>query len=570
VFNNVGTTSFTILQNQDNGNFTTVTPPPITLSAQETGQVAIGTGVFRTGNSTTTFTTQQAPDVVLVNSTSNNISILLGNGDGTFVEAPNSPIPVGINPSSVIVADFNNDGALDLAVANQGDNSISFFKGNGDGTFTEFPASPFNLNNLAPIAETGPVAMASGFFGNAVNQTNELDLAIVNKTSNNVTILLTSVDNNGNVTFTEAANSPIPVGLTPVAITTSDFNADGVTDLAVVNQQDATISIFLGSVNQNGTFVAATGSPIAVGATAPSAIVAASFTGGATQDLAVTNNGSATLGFFIGNGDGTFTAGGLLSQGIQIGVPAGPSAMITSVLSTSNSGLPDVAFVAQQSGVTSGVVGVVLDSAAFAEAAGGTSGQTPYPGSEYEDLGIKIKATPTLHANHEVTLHLEFEIRALANASVNGIPVLSNRTLEQTVRLREDEPSILGGLTDREETQSITGLPGFAEIPGPPGYAFGAHDNTFQDTELLFVVTPRRLRTADRNTRTIYAGRGEPGGSTGATGQQVAPQIPSQPQPEPVQQQPAPQQLPPQAPPAPAQPQPSPPLPAPPETPPNR
>src|ERR1035438_10314463 len=96
-----------------------------------------------------------------------------------------------------------------------------------------------------------------------------------------------------------------------------------------------------------------------------------------------------------------------------------------------------------------------------------------HPGSEYEDLGIKIKVTPTLHADHEVTLHLEFEIRALANAAVNGIPVLSNRTLDQTVRLKEDEPSILGGLTDREETRSITGLPGFAEIPGPPGYAFG-------------------------------------------------------------------------------------------------
>jgi type II secretory pathway component GspD/PulD (secretin) len=571
VYNNPATNTFTILQNQDNGNFTTVTPAPITLSAQETGQVAIGTGVFRTGNSTTTYATQQAADVVLVNSTSNNISILLGNGNGTFVEAPGSPIAVGKNPSSVVVADFNNDGALDLAVTNKNDNSISLFEGNGDGTFTEFPGSPFKLTNTASIAETGPLAMVSGFFGNAVNQSNEKDLAIVNETSDNVTILLTSVDNNKDVTFTEAPDSPIAVGKTPVAITTSDFNGDGVADLAVVNQADDTISILLGSVNENGSFVAATGSPIAVSATAPSGIVAAPFTGGATEDLAITNNGSATLGFFVGNGDGTFTAGGLLAQGIQIGIPAGPAAMITSVLSTTNNGLPDVAFVAQQSGATNGVVGVVLDSAAFAEAASGTSGETPYPGSEYEDLGIKIKVTPTLHADHEVTLHLEFEIRALANAAVNGIPVLSNRTLDQTVRLKEDEPSILGGLTDREETRSITGLPGFAEIPGPPGYAFGLHDDTFQDTELLFVVTPRRLRTKDRKARTVYAGRGEPSGP-GAQ-QSAAP-----PQGEPMRQQPgepSPQPAPPpppQTPPAnaPTQPQPAPPLPEPPPTPPKR
>jgi type II secretory pathway component GspD/PulD (secretin) len=156
-----------------------------------------------------------------------------------------------------------------------------------------------------------------------------------------------------------------------------------------------------------------------------------------------------------------------------------------------------------------------LDSSSFASSNNGTSGETPYPGAEYEDLGIKVKVTPTLHANHEVTLQLEFEIRALANSSVNGIPVLSNRTLSQTVRVPVDQPSVLGGLTDREETRSITGLPGFAEIPGPPGYAFGDRSNTFQDTELLIVVTPRELRTPDHDTKAIYAGRGDPGGQGG-------------------------------------------------------
>jgi Bacterial type II and III secretion system protein/FG-GAP-like repeat len=555
VFNNPGTNTFTILQNQDNGNFTTVTPAPITLSAAETGQVAIGTGVFR--NDGTKFLTAQPDDVVLVNNTSNNISILLGNGDGTFVEAPNSPIAVGKSPTSVVVADFNNDGFLDIAVTNSADNTLSVFRGNGDGTFTQFPASPFLLTNTASIAETGAVAMTAGFFGNAVNQNNEMDLAIVNKTSNNVTILLTSVDGNLNVRFTEAPNSPIAVGTAPTAIATGDFNADGVTDFAVVNQSDNTVSVFLGSANANGTFVAATNSPFSVGATAPTGIVAASFSGGTTPDLAITNQGSGTLSFFIANGDGTFTAGGLLSQGVQLGVPAGPAAIITSGLSTSNNGLPDAAFVAQTPGAASGLVGVVLDSTAFAAANSGISGQTPYPGAEYEDLGIKVKATPTLHGNGDVTLQLEFEIRALAGSSVNGIPILSNRTLSQTVRLRENEPSVLGGLTDVEETRSITGLPGFAEIPGPPGYAFGDRSNAYQDTELLFVVTPRTVRTPDHKTRTIYAGRGEPGSSSGIgpnAGRQflrdrTEPEAqPTAPEPQPAQPapQPTPQQQPPQ------------------------
>ena len=59
---------------------------------------------------------------------------------------------------------------------------------------------------------------------------------------------------------------------------------------------------------------------------------------------------------------------------------------------------------------------------------------------------MKVKATPTLHPNHEVTLQLEFEIRALAGTSINGIPVISNRTLTQTVRVKDDETTIIGGL----------------------------------------------------------------------------------------------------------------------------
>ena len=175
---------------------------------------------------------------------------------------------------------------------------------------------------------------------------------------------------------------------------------------------------------------------------------------------------------------------------------------------------------------------LIQDSTNLATASNGGLAQTPYPASEYVDLGVKIKATPTLHPNNEVTLLLDFEIRALAGSRVNGIPVISNRTLTQTVRVKEDETSVIGGLADAEETRSIAGLPGFAEIPGL-GYAFGARTNSLQDTELLILVTPRKLRLADHLTRTIFAGRGDPG-SAGSAG----PQTPQPPQPQPSTQPP--------------------------------
>ena len=522
--NNPSANTFAILQNQDNGNFAQVTPSPITLSTNETGQVAIGTGVFRNNS---TFTTSQPADVVLVNSTSNNVSVLLGSVDATtgranglFTEAPGSPISVGTstnptnNPSSVVVADFNGDGFLDLAIANQGDNSISLFQGHGDGTFTEFPGSPFKLPNTGTVLETAPVAMVSANFRNKTFSTPtiasapEVDLAVVNKTSNSVSILLSSVDPaTGNVTLAEAPNSPFSVGTTPVAIATGDLNADGVPDLAVVNQGDNTVTVLLGSSNLDGTFAQATGSPLATAAT-PAGVVIANFANGTVPDIAVTNSGSSTVGVYLGLGSGTF------ATRIELNSPVGPTALIASTLTSS--GLPDIALVSQDPAASQGEVTVIQDSANFANSSTVGVGQTPYPASEYVDLGVKIKATPTLHPNNEVTMLLEFEIRALTGSSVNGIPVLSNRTLTQTVRVKLDETTLIGGLTDTEETRSITGLPGFAEIP-IAGYLFGGRQHSLQDTELLILVTPRKLRLVDRLTRTIFAGRGDTGGR-GAVG----------------------------------------------------
>jgi len=542
VFNDSKVNTFAVLQNQGNGNFVQVTPSPITLGSNETGQVAIGTGVFR--NDGKKFSNTQAPDVVLVNSTSNTISVLLGNVDtankpnGLFTEAPGSPIVVGKNPSSIVVADFNGDGFLDLAVANQSDNSISLFRGNGDGTFTEFPGSPFKLTNSATISETAPVAMVSGNFRNQVNHINsgaEVDLAVVNQGSDNVSILLSTVDSNLNVTLAEAPNSPITVGTTPVAIATGDLNADGVPDLAVVNQGNGTVSgsvsILLGSSNLDGTFAEATGSPLSTAST-PAGIAIAHFANGTVPDIAVTNKGSNTLGVYLGLGRGTF------ASRIELNTPSGPSALIASTLTAS--GLPDIALVSQDPAASQGELTVIQDSTNFANSTTFGAAQTPYPASEYVDLGVKIKATPTLHPINEVTLQMEFEIRALAGSSVNGIPVLSNRTLTQTVRVKENEPTLIGGLTDKEETRSITGLPGFAEIPAA-GYFFGRRNNSLQDTELLIVVTPRRVRLVDRLTKAIYAGRGDPGASRGGSpGPGVLPAPPpSNPQP-PVQRPPQP------------------------------
>ena len=227
--------------------------------------------------------------------------------------------------------------------------------------------------------------------------------------------------------------------------------------------------------------------------------------------------------------------------------PAGstPTAIVAGTFATS--GFPDVAITNDVSGAAGDITVVLSPASLFTSGVAPGVAQQPYPASEYVDLGLKIKATPTLHPNSEVTLQLEFEIRALSGSNANGIPILSNRTLSQTVRVKENEPTLITGMTDTEETRSIVGLPGFAEVPGLR-YAFSSKSQSLQDTELIIVITPRRLRLADHLTRTIYAGRGDIGHSSAPAFRGTpAPTLPQPPQPQPqppLQQPPPPQQQP--------------------------
>jgi len=113
--------------------------------------------------------------------------------------------------------------------------------------------------------------------------------------------------------------------------------------------------------------------------------------------------------------------------------------------------------------------------------------------------------------------------------------------LSQTIRLKQDETTLVGGLTDRQAAKSLASLPGLGEVPGL-GYALQNRNNTSQDTEVLIMITPRKLRIPARSSGSIYAGP-NPGAGTSAPGpvpQQPVPQPQQQPETPPQQQQPTP------------------------------
>src|SRR5262249_5998501 len=155
----------------------------------------------------------------------------------------------------------------------------------------------------------------------------------------------------------------------------------------------------------------------------------------------------------------------------------------------------------------------------------------------------------------EVTLQLEIENRSLAGSAINGIPVINNQQFSQTARLKQDQTALIGGLTDREATNILASLPGFGEIPGLE-YTLQNRNNTRIETELLILVTPRRLRVPPRIASSIYAGPNPGAGTSTPAPATTVPQPTPQPQPSPHPVQPAqptPQSNPPSPPPQPPQ-----------------
>ena len=228
------------------------------------------------------------------------ISILLGNGDGTFQPAISAT--GGKNPLFIAAGDFNNDGKQDLVLTDFGDRSsggngnLTVLLGNGAGTFQ----SPITLT-----AGPEPFDLALGDFNNDGN----LDFTVTDFSAGVYLFL-----GNGDGTF----QSPVlfTTGNSPVAIAAQDFNGDGTLDLAIAGfppgglstTANSTVAILLG--NGGGTFAPAVSYPI--NTLGPTSMAAGDLNGDSKSDLAIT---SFICGFglctsetvtLLGNGDGTF------------------------------------------------------------------------------------------------------------------------------------------------------------------------------------------------------------------------------------------------------------------------
>jgi uncharacterized repeat protein (TIGR01451 family) len=251
-----------------------------------TATSSINVGHLPQGIVTADFNGDGKLDLAVANDTDSTVSILLGNGDGTFTTK--STPAVGDGTKWIAVGDFNEDGILDIAITSfnsVGPAGVSILLGNGDGTFAL---------GSSPATGDGPFALIAGDF----NGDGHLDLAVSNSADNTVTILLGV----GNGTFTNGGT--LAVGPNPLQIVAGDFNEDGNLDLAVSNDTDGTVSVLLGD-GGGGFATQAVFSTGDCGSGEPLGLIAADFDGDGHLDLAAVNLNDVAI--LLGNGGGSFT-----------------------------------------------------------------------------------------------------------------------------------------------------------------------------------------------------------------------------------------------------------------------
>ncbi|MFQ5598539.1 MAG: FG-GAP repeat domain-containing protein, partial [Nitrospiria bacterium] len=227
-------------------------------------------------------------DIVVSYQVDNVVQVYLGKGDGTFTPNLDSngnidTEAVGTTPVEMVTGDFNDDGRLDLAVANQGSDNVSVLLGSTGGSFTTNNTSP------NPAVGVGPVSLISV----DLNGDGQPDLAVVNQGSGTVTILTSNVggafsrlqDENNNVV------PDIPIGGTPTAITWGDFNGDNRVDLAVSNRGANNVSVHFG--DGDGQFTKSSTEVLTI--TAPDDILAVDVDRNGLHDLFVVGADLETL-----------------------------------------------------------------------------------------------------------------------------------------------------------------------------------------------------------------------------------------------------------------------------------
>lgn len=291
-------------------------------------------------------------DLIFANMEDQTVSVLLGDGKRHFAPAPGSPSPCGKGPNDIAVADMNGDGNPDLVIANTGTPYLTVLLGDGRGGFKPSPHSPFatqsypHVHGMAVADFTGDgkpdvatdswghdeILMISGdgagnlilpgkTFHTGKRPYQRLRSADFNK-DGNPDVVTTDLDGNaatillgdGKGGFREAPGSPFPAGVFPWGVAIDDMNKDGNPDLIVIpydrdiqDSKQLGVTVLLG--DGKGGFKAMPGSPLSLaGCRGPDRVASGDINGDGFRDIAVSCAENDRLILFLGSKGGAFRA----------------------------------------------------------------------------------------------------------------------------------------------------------------------------------------------------------------------------------------------------------------------
>lgn len=296
-------------------------------------------------------------DLVVANDEGDTVTVFLGDGKGGFASAPGSPFPAGSAPNDIAVADFDGDGKPDLAFPNHETKVLTVLLGDGRGSFRPAPGSPVAVQSrphphgvaAADFDRDGHVDLAveswaensvevllgagggrfrtpGRLFGvgkmpyqklraGDVNGDGAPDLVTTNFEGGDVTVLL----GDGKGDFTAAPGSPFAAGLSPFSVALADVDRDGRLDLVIANysgqgsdsSRDA-VNILLG--DGRGGFRVMKGSPFATGRS-PASVAVGDMNGDGWPDVVTADTSSDDVTVLLGDGAGSLRPGIRLSAG---------------------------------------------------------------------------------------------------------------------------------------------------------------------------------------------------------------------------------------------------------------
>jgi hypothetical protein len=263
-------------------------------------QVIFSTGYYSQpfGVTVGDFNSDNRLDIATANFNGNNVGILLGYGNGTFADVIPYSTGDGSLPLCVSVGDFNNDNRLDIAVTNYGTKTIVVLFGFGDGSFLLGTAYSTGIESI-------PYALAIGDFNNDTR----LDIAVPNQQSNDIEVFL----GHGNEPFASVTEYTTGDRSQPHSIALGDFNNDGHLDIVVANYGTNNVGVLLGRSNTvfDPMITYPTGTD-----SAPYSVAIADFNNDHHLDIVVTNSELDNVAILLGYGNGTFVIRATYSTGV--------------------------------------------------------------------------------------------------------------------------------------------------------------------------------------------------------------------------------------------------------------